>query len=657
VAAVPAPTAITQLPDERLLVASQDGRLWLVSSFFTGPTPRVVLDLRAVTCANSERGLLGIALDPDFAANGFVYLYYTFRKGSSCGSGNASAPVNRVSRFRWDGAKFDPSSETVLVDNIPSFAGNHNGGDVLIGKDGMLYVSVGDGGCDYRGDSGCAGANDAARDRNTLVGKILRVTRTGDIPLDNPFLGASSVRCDRGNGAPGTTCQETYAWGLRNPFRIALDGNSPQTRIFVNDVGQGTWEEIDELEAGADYGWNLREGGCLNGSSTNCPAPPPALTDPLYFYSRAEGCASITGGDFAPLGQWPTSSEGLYFFADFVCSRIYLLRSSPAGPVGELFASDLGGAGPTALRFLGSQGATALYYTTYAQGGEVRRIRNVNGNRRPQAAFVANPTAGLAPLRVAFDARSSSDADGDPLLYRWIFGDGSPEAFLNEPITDHVYTSNGSYQATLRVQDRGSVSAEVSRTIRVGDRAPAIELLAPDASFRFSVGQKVALLARATDPEDGVLPASALSWTAVLRHDQHDHPFWPRSNGDSIEFTAPAPEDLAAAANSYLIFTVVARDSAGNLARLEVPVRPRRVRVTLATEPAGLRIRANGSEFTGPARVFSWAGYALDLEAFRQTGSDGAAYRFVSWSDGGNARHRFVTPASLVRLTARYRKR
>lgn len=170
---VPVPTALAQLPDGRLLVTSQDGRLWLVQAG-DSPSKSVALNLSSRVCDDSEQGLLGVDVDPDFAVNGRIYLYYTFRNQGGCPGQDPESPVNRVGRFRLQGSTVDPSSEVVLLDNIPSFNGNHNGGDVLVGKDGMLYVSVGDGGCDFRGDSGCAGGNDAARDRNTLLGKILR---------------------------------------------------------------------------------------------------------------------------------------------------------------------------------------------------------------------------------------------------------------------------------------------------------------------------------------------------------------------------------------------------------------------------------------------------------------------------------------------------
>ena len=114
---------------------------------------------------------------------------------------------------------------------------------------------------------------------------MLRVTTSGGIPPDNPFQGANSARCNATGRSPaGTICQETYAWGLRNPFRLAFDPNAAGTRFFINDVGQNTWEEIDDGKAGADYGWNVREGHCATNSTTDCGAPPAGMTNPIFDY-------------------------------------------------------------------------------------------------------------------------------------------------------------------------------------------------------------------------------------------------------------------------------------------------------------------------------------------------------------------------------------
>ncbi|MCA1691426.1 MAG: PQQ-dependent sugar dehydrogenase [Actinobacteria bacterium] len=361
-----APTALAFTPDGRLIFTEQAGDVRVVQN---GAIVATALDLTAQICFNSERGVLGIAVDPQFASNGFVFLYYSHKRAADCGS----STVNRVSRFVMTGNSL--GGETVLIDNIPSPAGNHNGGDLQFGKDGLLYVSVGDGGCDYLGNSGCQGANDAARDRNALVGKILRIDRNGGIPAGNPFTGPGTARCNGGTAAPGLICQETFAWGLRNPFRMAFDSNDPGTRFHINDVGDGTWEEIDLGTAEADYGWNVREGFCARGSTSDCGPPPAGMTNPIFAYGRADGCRSITGGAFVPNGIWPSQYKGKYLFSDFACGKIFRLDPNGAGGFNRVdFATGLGGSSAVHMAFGPWNGSHALYYTTYANGGEIRRI-------------------------------------------------------------------------------------------------------------------------------------------------------------------------------------------------------------------------------------------------------------------------------------------
>ena len=173
----------------------------------------------------------------------------------------------------------------MLIDGIPSPGGNHNAGYLGFGKDNHLYVTVGDGGCDYAGDSGCGLANDASRDRNVLSERCC-ASRRPAASRRTTRSGARTARAatQTGRSPAGTICQETYAWGLRNPFRLAFDPNAAGTRFVINDVGQNTWEEIDDGKAGADYGWNVREGHCAANSTTDCGAPPAGMTNPFFDY-------------------------------------------------------------------------------------------------------------------------------------------------------------------------------------------------------------------------------------------------------------------------------------------------------------------------------------------------------------------------------------
>ena len=355
------PTAITAINDGRKLVAERAGGVRVLQA--NGTLSAAALTISGV-CTSNERGLLGIAADAQFATNGFFYVFVTVDDGGC---------VNRVIRYTMSGNTVSAGSALVLLARIPSPAGNHNGGDVKIGNDGLLYISVGDGGCNVRNPSQCAGSNPAARDLSTLSGKILRISGDGAIPSSNPYVGAGSAVCGpTGLTTVGTTCREIFAWGLRNPFRFAPDINSSSNRFFVNDVGQGSWEEIDELTSGADYGWNVREGSCANGSTSNCGPPPAGMTNPLFSYQTGEsGCDSIVGGAFVP-STWPNFGGGSYLYGDYGCGRIFQITPGDSGWARSDFVTDA----PSVvhLEMIAENGDWALYYLTYANGGEIHRV-------------------------------------------------------------------------------------------------------------------------------------------------------------------------------------------------------------------------------------------------------------------------------------------
>ncbi len=670
VTAATGPTAIAFTPDGRLLITRQLGEL-IVRQGTTNTSAMTIPSTRI--CNGFERGLLGVAVDPNFGPlagqNRFIYLFYTFRRPSpgDCSANSANSPVNRVSRFVLaDNNTVDLATETVLVDNMPSPNGNHNAGDVQFGRDGYLYITVGDGGCDYAG-GGCAGSNDAARDEHVLTGKLLRITKDGGIPPDNPFQGAGTARCNMtGQTTAGNKCQETYGWGLRNPFRLAFDPNATGTRFFINDVGQNVREEIDLGQAGVDYGWNCREGTRVNNTGGPCNPTPTGMVAPVFEYSHGAqipgttsptNCNSITGGAFVPNGLWP-GYDNTYLFSDFVCGWIVRLNgANTTGPfTAQDFATNLGGSSAVALSFGPHNNAQALYYTTFAGGGQVRRIFfSAAGNNAPQAQFTVNPNSGAAPLLVNFDGSASSDPDaGNTLTYFWTFGDGTPETSTTTATTSHSYAANGVYTASLRVRDNNfAFSAPTTREIQVGNTAPTAVINSPVAADRFRVGQAITLVGSATDAQDGTLPASALSWTVRLRHNDHTHPLLGPVVGNNVMFTAPAPEDLEATDTSFVEIDLTATDSGGLMSTTRLDFQPRKVAITLATNPTGLTVSANGTAFTGNPPFTSWDGYVLNVAAATQNVGN-TTYTFVSWSDGGAALHAIITPATPMTYTATF---
>ena len=394
VASVDSPTAVEVLPGGRVVVLEQNsGRIRLIDSS-TGqllPTPAAQL----AVCSGGERGLLGFTHDPAFATSGRVYVFYTRSEPSAPGG-----CVNRVSAFVMTGNQIDVGTEQVVIDNISSVAGNHNGGDLDIGADGYLYVSTGDAGSDPRGNSGSGGSNDAAQDLSLLNGKILRLDRlTGAPAPGNPLSGSGTVACaSRGNtsATPTTSCQELYAWGLRNPYRFAFDPNS--ARFFINDVGQSTREEINEGAAGANYGWNAREGQCPRGQNPPCAGPPPGITDPIADYPRSIG-TFITAGAFVPGAGWPSPLAGGYVFADGGRGTVWLRTAGGSIDYGSPILTDAFGLAD--MTFVTEPTGTFLYYTLNGSN-EVRKLGVGATPPAPQTLQVQ--VTGVAGVPVGVDA-------------------------------------------------------------------------------------------------------------------------------------------------------------------------------------------------------------------------------------------------------------
>jgi len=389
--AISAPTTIVPLAGDRALILEKGGAVRVLGS----DGKLVGADALVLSvCTGSEMGLLGAAVDPAFNLNGFVYLYYT-RSGGDCSS--ATGRFNRVSRFTMTANTINPNSEVVLLDNISARGGNHDGGGLQIGQDGYLYVSIGDAGTNPRG------ANDtAAEDLSLLNGKILRITTTGGIPADNPFVGdPNGASCATAGISTPTSrrCLEIYDWGLRNPYRFAMDPNTGATHFFINDVGQGTWEEVDEGGKGIDYGWNTREGACLNGSSTNCPAPPPQFIDPLTSYNHATGCTYITAGAFVPNGIWPEEFDNAYLFADGGCGKMWMRTGAGAIDYNNPFAQTSGVI--VDMAFINQGPDPALYYVTNGDS-KVHKITYDAPASKNDSAVAYTP---LAAATRAYDTR------------------------------------------------------------------------------------------------------------------------------------------------------------------------------------------------------------------------------------------------------------
>lgn len=646
VANVPAPTALTWTPDGRMVITSKPGRVIVRHE---DGTRTAALDISARVCDEIERGLVGVAVDPNFVTNRFIYLYYTHKVRGSCG-GDGPNPANRVSRFvLGDDDTIARSSERVIVDHIVSPEGHHIAGDLEFGTDGYLYITVGDGVCSLGKRTRCGPTNDNSQKRRLPHGKILRVTRTGEPPASNPYADARGARrCTRPAGVPPGTgpCKEIFASGFRNPFRFA---RKPGTSLFyVNDVGLHTWEEVDRLRKGRNYGWNDREGFCRRDSATDC-GRVRGFTNPIHAYRHTD-CRSITGAAFVPARVWP-GWEGSYLYSDFTCGKIYRLRRTADGSFRRsTFVS--GARGPVHLRFGPYGDQTALYYLSYFTD-TVHRISRSTTNTAPVADFTYRPYG----LTVSFSGAASQDPDaGDRVTsWAWDFGDGTT-ANTTTPRTSHTYAADGPVQVSLTVTDsHGLASTETSKTVYPGEHPPSLVITGPDPDTRFAVGQTVPLTGQATDVEDGALPGSSITWTLRLRHGNHFHPYLGPVTGGSVTTTYPAPEDLVAARTSRLVVFATAVDSRGLTTTVKRALLPRVVELTFRTSPTGGRLVIQGERHETPFTVQSWVRYVFPVRAPDQR-IDGVRYVFARWSDARARQHDITTPATATEYVARFRK-
>jgi PKD repeat protein len=253
-------------------------------------------------------------------------------------------------------------------------------------------------------------------------------------------------------------------------------------------------------------------------------------------------------------------------------------------------------------------------------------------------------------LTVNFDGSGSSDPDpGDTLSYQWTFGDGSPVQETSTSTTSHVYQQSGQYTASLTVQDQHGASSAPATTVISSGNSPPSTVITTTPGKVFRVGQSLTFRGKATDPEEGAEPAQRLSWTVILHHADHTHPFLGPVTGTSITLTGPAPEDLAAATSSYLEIRLTGTDSTGLSSTAVYTLNPKKINVTLASNPAGLTLQVNGTSVTGPTTFVSWASWSIEIFAPSPQG----AHTFIQWSNGG-AQRQVVAPARNKTFTAKF---
>ena len=598
---IASPTAMAFAPDGRLFVCQQNGQLRVIKNGALLATPFLSVTVNS----SGERGLLGVAFDPSFATNGFVYVYYT-----------ATSPTihNRVSRFTANGDVSVPGSETVLMNLETLSATNHNGGAIHFGPDGKLYVAVGE---------NAVGSNSQVL--TNRLGKMLRINADGSIPSDNPFF--SSATGDN---------RSIWALGLRNPFTFAFQPGTG--RLFINDVGQATWEEINDGLAGANYGWPATEG----------PTTDPRFRAPVYAYSSASGAAcAITGGAFydPSTPNFPASYVGKYFFADY-CANWIRTFDPATGTVAD-FASAL--SSPVDLR-VGPDGL--LYYLMRGSSGLVGRIRSTAAEAPSITTHPASQTV-AAGRAVTFSVAATGT---QPLAYQWQRGTSNIAGATSSSYTLTAQTAD--HGATFRVvvsNAFGSVTSNAATLSVSTNAAPTATITAPAAGSLYTAGSSVSYAGTGSDPQDGTLPPSAFTWEVVFHHDTHTHPFVPPTSGaTSGSFVVPDTGETAI--NVFYRIHLSVRDSSGFTHSTFRDVLPRTSTITVSSNPSGLQLTLDGTPFTAPASFASVVGMRRTLGVISPQTLGSRTYRFRRWSDGGAATHVITTPSANASYTAFYRR-
>lgn len=600
------PTAMVHAPDGRIFVTEQGGNLRVIKN--NALLPAAFLQL--TVSSSGERGLIGIALDPDFSTNNYIYLYYTVP---------GTPAHNRVSRFTANGDVVQPGSESIVLDLDPlSTATNHNGGAMHFGKDGKLYVAVGE---------NANGSN--AQNLDTYHGKLLRINKDGSVPEGNPFTTGSEQR------------RRIWAYGLRNPFTFSIHPESG--RIFVNDVGQVTAEEINDASTGgSNFGWPTTEGN-FN------PTTYPNFTNPVYAYPHGsgdgKGCA-ITGGTFfyPSITNYPASYLGKYFFQD-LCNRwINTLDLTGASAVRSPFATSI--QGNSLALTVGNDGNA--YFLSRASGALYKIIYN-----ETTTPYITNHPVSLTIAEGQSATFSVSALGTTPFEYQWQKNgiDVAEETGATLTINNAIPNDDGEYKVVVS-NAAGTATSNGATLIVVENVLPVAKIITPTSGTTYTAGTNIEFSGTGNDAEDGELPLAAFRWQINFHHGTHKHDEPPIDGAASGNFFVPTEGETSDNVWYRIILTVT--DSRGLVGKDSVDIFPKKSTITVTTDPPGLEITLDGQFILTPVEIISVEGMARTFGVDSPQLLEGAEYEFESWSNGGDATQTITTPADDIQLIANF---
>ena len=629
------PTDMVIAPDGRVFITIKSGQIRVVENdqLLEG----AFLDISLQIDNYNERGLGHIVLDPDFETNNYYYIYYTVKNQSR----------NRISRFTANGNATIPGSEVILLDLDPVAGSIHNGGAMVFGNDGMLYVATGDG-----------GVGSVSQSMSKLLGKVLRINPYGEnederIPDDNPFVNDPEVE---------GVYEFIYALGFRNPFTMDID---PVTGlIYVNDVGGGLYEEINRLEERQNYGWPITEGFLTDQN------PPQNYQDPIYAYTRGggidAGCA-ITGAAFYNFEQFPEQSypeiyRGKYFFADYCNGYIRVLDPNSESLLPEAFIENINR--PITIR-VAPDGS--LYYLARAGSRTIDEQDNTSSTNgslwKVSYTGSGTPNIGIQPqsllVSVGENATFTVRASGSsPLNYQWQMNsidipgtDSASFSYNNAQITD----SGKEFRCKVS-NEFGEVFSEVAILEVSTNRRPELQIATtlPNNVTFYQAGQLLEFSGEAIDPEDGILAPESLAWKIDFHHDDHTHPALSWTSGiQSGSYFIPRVGETSD--NVWYRIYFRATDQQGFSNSIYTDIYPEKTQITLISDPPGIPVNLDGKQIITPHTFTSVVGVTRALNTPPSLRHNGKFNLFETWNDSIiDPTYVFNTPLEITEFKAKF---
>jgi glucose/arabinose dehydrogenase len=589
------PVTIEFAPDGRIFILERAGGVRIYKNNTLLSTPFVTLP----TLSTGDRGLIGIAFDPNFTSNKWVYFYFT-----------KSDQINRV--VRYDATGDVASGDPVVIYQAPDISQQlHVGGTIAFGPDGKLYVAIGDNGYPPN-----------AQDLKNPYGKILRLNADGTIPSDNPFFNTPN------------SAKEIYAYGLRNPWRFQFD--SLTGRLYGGDVGASTWEEVNLIESGKNYGWPTCEGTCNT----------PGMTNPIYTYNHNGISSSITGGPVYRGSMFPSSYVGRLFFGDYAQGFIKTLQLDANGQFVSVSDFDTSVGSVVDLK---TAPDGSLYYLTIFPG-RLYRVTHSAANQLPIAISSASPETGQPPLTVSFSSTGSQDPNNDPLTYFWNFGDGNTST---EPNPSHTYTQSGAFTVDLTVNDGSHTTQAAPLVIQVG-LTPTVNIGTPLPNSTYKAGDTINFTVSAQDGAGNDINDASIKTTVIFHHHTHTHPFIDSIVGRVGSFTIPTTGEPDP--DTWYEIKSSATDTSGLFATQSINIHPLSTQLTLSTNISGLTLLLDGSPLTTPHTSTQLVNFSREVSAPSPQTINGNQYEFVSWSDNQAQAHFFSIPQTNSTLSANFQK-